>query len=145
MRIPDPAPDHTGWRLHRAARQWGEAFAARMVARGYPVFAQARAALIPAIGRDGTDQSDLARLGGLTRQAVQQHLDALVADGLVRREADPRDHRRKRVVFTEAGRQMLRVADAVKAEIDAAIDRSLGPQAAATLREQLGRLGDIVK
>ena len=110
--------DHIGWRLHQAASLWHGQFRQRMVARGYPVFAEARSALIPLITRSGVPQSGLADRAGISKQAVQQHLDALVADGLVERVGAPEDARRRLVRFTDRGSEMLAVGNATKQEIE---------------------------
>lgn len=144
MPPPTEPIDHTGWQLHMAARAWNRAFAQAMVARGFAAFAEPRAALLPLIGRQGVAQADLAPLAGLTKQAVQQHLDRLCAEGLVMREDDGRDGRRRRVVFTPEGLRMLSVADEVKRAIDAALARSLGAERLTALQGALHRLPDIV-
>lgn len=123
---PPELIDHIGWDLWTASDAWSSAFTARMVAAGHPWFAEARAALIPHIGRTGTDQALLSQRAGLTKQAVQQHLDDLTRDGIVHRQRDPRDARRKRVLLTQDGLNMLTLANSVKREIEAEYAEALG-------------------
>ena len=63
---------------------------------------------------------------GLSKQAVQQLVDGLVADGLVERRPDPADKRGNIVVFTRAGLSMLADANIVKLEIEDAYRAKLG-------------------
>ncbi|RVT87253.1 MarR family transcriptional regulator [Rhodobacteraceae bacterium CCMM004] len=133
--MTDP-PDHLGWDLARAAAAWQRRFVAAMMAQGWPVFAEARAAILPHIGRSGTPQAALAQALGMSKQAVQKHLDALERDGLIRRTAMD-DGRQRRVAFTEAGAAMIRDADRVKAALDADIVRGLGAERSNALRATL--------
>ena len=112
--------DHVGWRLFEAFRLWKEAFVAGMVERGYSWFSEARANLIGYMEVEGLRQTELVRRSGLTKQAVQQLLDDLVADGVLARIRDPSDGRGNLVVFTEDGQRMRRDANIVKRRIERA-------------------------
>ncbi|MEL6644977.1 MAG: MarR family winged helix-turn-helix transcriptional regulator [Pseudomonadota bacterium] len=137
----DPAaPDHIGLNLVRAAEAWEKDFNARMVAAGHTVFADARSRVIRYIGWAGIDQARLAGLSGMTKQAVNVHLDGLEAAGLVARVASPSDARQKRVVFTEAGLAMLADADRIKGEVEADYVRRIGSKPFADLRNALRAL-----
>jgi|SRR6516164_3872326 len=118
--------DHVGWRLFEAFRLWKEAFVAGMVERGYSWFSEARANLIGYMEVEGLRQTELVRRSGLTKQAVQQLLDDLVADGVLARIRDPSDGRGNLVVFTEDGQRMRRDANIVKRRIERAWRRHMG-------------------
>ena len=118
--------DHVGWRLFEAFRLWKEAFVAGMVERGYSWFTEARANLIGYMEVEGLRQTELVRRSGLTKQAVQQLLDDLVADGVLARIRDPSDGRGNLVVFTEDGQRMRRDANIVKRRIERAWRRHMG-------------------
>lgn len=124
--MPDAPPDHIGWTLYRAAQVWRVEFTAAMVAAGYGWFGQARANLLPHIGPAGLRQGDLVERARLTKQAVQQFVDELVADGILTREPDATDARARRVVLTAAGLAAMRDADRIKAEIEARWRARLG-------------------
>ncbi|MEM8812755.1 MAG: MarR family winged helix-turn-helix transcriptional regulator [Pseudomonadota bacterium] len=132
--------DHIGWRLWQAASDWKARFAESMVAAGHPWYGEARSAVIPFIGPDGVRQQDLVRKIGLTKQAVQQLVDDLERDGILRREPDPVDRRGRVIKFTEEGRAVLRAANRVKRDIESAYRRDLGPRDFETLFHLLGRL-----
>ena len=120
--------DHVGVLLWEATRRWKEELDAGLVALGYPWAAEARARIIMHVGRSGIRQSELVRRMGLSKQAVQQLLDDLVADGVVERKADAEDGRGRLIVFTAAGRRLLADANTVKEAIEARYRDVLGPK-----------------
>lgn len=127
---PAPRPgrtEHVGLALWRAAEAWRRRLSAEMTARGVPWYGEARAALIPLIGPGGARMADLAARSGLSRQAVHQHVEALEADGVLRREPDPDDARGRILRYTDAGLAVLREADAAKRRIEADYAARLGP------------------
>jgi DNA-binding MarR family transcriptional regulator len=128
---------HVGWSLWRAARAWKAAFVAAMAADGYAWFGDARAELLGLIPPEGIGQSALTGLSGLSRQAVQQSLDLLVADGMVERRPDPTDGRRFRVQATASGRAALAAATCAKRRIEADYLDRLGPEGFARLMAAL--------
>lgn len=62
---------------------------------------------------------------GLSKQAVQQLLDALVADGVLGRRPDPDDARARLVFFTHKGLKVLADANRVKKRIQSEYRRTL--------------------
>ena len=110
--------DHVGVDLWRAALAWRERLEAEMVARGHAWYGDARGAVAAHLDPAGLPQATLTRRMGMTKQAVQQLLDGLERDGIVRREADPADGRGKRVVYTPTGLAALRDAIVVKRAIE---------------------------
>lgn len=130
-------PDHIGWDLVRAARVWKAEFIEEVVRRGHAWFAEARGRIAEFIARDGTEQTAIAERSGLTKQAVAQHLDALEADGLIARETDPSDSRRRRVVWTRQGRDALADIDTAKRAVEERLKARIGPERFAALRSGL--------
>lgn len=137
MSGPPPLIDHLGWDLTRVARAWAARYHALWAEAGFDWADQARGALIPHIGRHGASQAEIARRAGLTRQAVQRHITALEADGIVRRLPDPEDARNRIVVFSAEGYAALAAGDRIKKTLEAEIDASLGPRKARELRALL--------
>ena len=113
-----------------------------MVAMGHPWFGEARAAVIAHMDRTGTRQAELAGRLGVSKQAIQQFVDDLVADGVVERRPDPDDRRGRIVVFTAAGRKLLADANAVKRRVEADFRRELGETAFKNLTAALKRLDE---
>jgi DNA-binding MarR family transcriptional regulator len=132
--------DHIGVDLWRAASAWRERLHAEMVARGHGWYGDARGAVAAHLEPGGMAQAALVARMGLTKQAVQQLVDGLEADGIVRREPDPEDGRGKRVVYTPRGRAALRDAVTVKRAIEADFRRALGDRAFEALRSALRKL-----
>ena len=118
--------DHVGWRLWRISGQWKAQFEAGMRARGYSWFGEARSNVVGFIGQNGLRQKELVRRMGLSKQAVQQLVDELVAEGIVERRPDPKDLRGNIIAFTRAGLAMLRDANVVKLSIEDAYKGKIG-------------------
>lgn len=111
-------PDHIGWTLWRATLAWRKDFLAEMVAAGHAWFAQARGNILVYIGPNGIRQTELAEKAGLTKQAVQQFIDELEADGIVHRTRDEKDARARWVRLTPAGEAAMQDADRIKVQIE---------------------------
>lgn len=135
-----PLIAHIGWSLWRANDHWMRAFRMRMVGAGYPWFSEARANVIPHIAREGTRQAVLAERMGLSKQAIQQFVDGLVADGLVERVLDPADARGRIVTFTRNGLSVLAAANRAKKAIEADYVTRLGTAHFRQLSEALAEL-----
>lgn len=133
----DDAPDHVGWALWQCCAAWKRRFGTEMRDAGYPAFAEARGSLLMHVGPGGIGQTELVALTGLTKQAVQQALEILEAEGLVQRTLDPDDARKRRVVRTEEGRAAFAKASAVKKRIDADLTAAIGAQALTEFRSHL--------
>lgn len=127
--MSSPPPDHIGWTLWRAAQLWRAEFTAAMVAAGHGWFGQARGNLMMHIGPKGLRQGDLVDRARLTKQAVQQFVDELVADGILLRVPDPTDARARWLRLTPAGEAAMRDADRIKAEIEARWKSAIGDDA----------------
>ncbi|MGF7007297.1 MarR family winged helix-turn-helix transcriptional regulator [Aminobacter sp. BE322] len=113
-----PLPDHVGWRLWQASRVWQAEFADTMRAAGHGWFSESRAGLLGHIARRGTRQAALIDRAGISKQAVQQLLDGLEAEGVIERAPDPEDKRGKLVLYTPKGLAALDDGDRIKLEIE---------------------------
>ena len=129
--------EHIGWDLWRTTQLWKRRFNREMTARGYVWFGEARGTLLAYISRNGTGQTELVNKSGMTKQAVQQHLDGLVEDGVIERAPDPIDSRRKLIRFTRQGLRSLAAANEVKQAIEADYRRTLGDAALDDLKQAL--------
>ena len=121
-----PLPDHVGWRLWQASRAWQGEFAEAMRAAGHGWFSESRAGLLGHIARRGTRQAALIERAGISKQAVQQLLDGLEAEGVIERVSDPEDKRGKVVVYTEKGLAALDDGDRIKLDIERRYRQHLG-------------------
>ncbi|MEO0496789.1 MAG: MarR family transcriptional regulator [Pseudomonadota bacterium] len=141
--MDQPKPiDHVGWDLFRAFAEWKTRFHDKMEDRGFAWMKEARGSLIQHIGPNGIAQAALVRKSGMTKQAVQQHVDGLVRDGIVERVADEKDARQKRVQLTAKGHQTAEIANQVKTEIDLEFAQIVGAARYATFKSALAAIID---
>ncbi|WP_395448020.1 MarR family winged helix-turn-helix transcriptional regulator [Aminobacter sp. UC22_36] len=118
--------DHVGWRLWQASRAWQAEFAEAMRSAGHGWFSEARASLLGHIPRRGIRQVALIERAGISKQAVQQLLDGLEAEGVIERLPDPQDKRGKLVHYTAGGLAALGDGDRIKLEIERGYRERLG-------------------
>lgn len=85
-------------------------------------------------------QQQLARVLGVSEQAVLQIVDDLAAAGLVVRDRDPQDRRRYALRLSEAGEDRLRRTGGVVEATETDFGRALGAQGRAELRALLAKL-----
>ena len=115
---------------------------AAVAAAGHSItLAQAR--LFQRVDHAGSRLGALATSAQLSKQAAGFLVDQLEAAGYVTREPDPADRRARLVRITARGHEVIAVATAVQAEVEAEWTRHLGEEAAAQLRRSLGRLREI--
>jgi DNA-binding MarR family transcriptional regulator len=132
--------DHVGWRLWRLARQWKVEFDGEMLRRGYPWVTEARNAVVGQLRPGGLPQSALTAALGVSKQAVQQFVDELVAEGAVERVPDPNDGRGKIVRLTALGTLSIVEGNAVKREIEKRYRKRVGADRMAVLNDVLSEL-----
>lgn len=134
--------DHIGLLLWQAAADWRSRMQEEMVSRGFPWHGEARGEVLAHIGPSGTSQSVLAERMGITKQAVQQLVDQLVADRVVKRVPDPDDGRAKRIELTALGRRDFTERNKVKRAIERRYRKKLGDNRFAQLEKALRMLID---
>jgi DNA-binding MarR family transcriptional regulator len=128
-----------GQLLFRAARLYNERALARVRAR-VPAARQAHTTLLPHIDFGGTRLTEIARRAGITKQAVGQLVDEMVALGMLRRQADPDDARAQLITFTEEGLEQMLAGIDVLDEIERTLAAAVGEGTLARLRRDLVRL-----
>jgi len=129
-----------GQLLGLAATRWRSQLRDGVAARGYPFFAEARSEVLVHVPPEGVAQAALSARMGMSKQAVQQFLDQLVADGAVTRESDPADKRLKTVRLTELGLRARDEADRTRRSLDADIRLAVGDKGYKRLRKALRKL-----
>jgi DNA-binding MarR family transcriptional regulator len=122
----DALPDHVGWRLWQASRAWQAEFAEAMRAAGHGWFSESRACLLGHVPRRGIRQAALIERAGISKQAVQQLLDGLEAEGVIERLPDAQDKRGKLVRYTARGLAALGDGDRIKLDIERGYRERLG-------------------
>jgi DNA-binding MarR family transcriptional regulator len=134
--------DHVGIRLWRLARQWKAQFDAQMLERGYPWITEARGAVIGRLRPGGLSQSALTAELGVSKQAVQQYIDDLVAEGAVERVPDPGDGRARIIRLTPRGIASITEGNEVKRQIEARYRERIGAERFDQLQAALDDLAD---
>lgn len=104
---------------------------------GHDWFTDARANLLAHVSPSGTPQSVLISRMGISKQAVQQLVDGLVAEGVLERLPDPKDSRSRIVRYTDGGADAIRTADRIKQKIENEYRARLGGQRFETLMDLL--------
>ena len=137
---PPTLIDHVGWRLWRLARQWKVEFDAEMLGRGFPWITEARGAVIGQLRPGGLPQSALTAALRISKQAVQQQVDELVAEGAVERVPDPEDGRGKIVRLTRRGVASIVEGNEVKRAIEQRYIAQIGERKFAALNDALDAL-----
>jgi DNA-binding MarR family transcriptional regulator len=89
------------------------------------------------LGPDGCRLSDLAARAGMTKQAIGAHVDYLEERGYVERVPDPADRRAKLVRPSQRGLSTMRAARMAFLDMEAELERDLGPDRMAAAREAL--------
>lgn len=79
----------------------------------------------------------VAALLGVTKQAASQLVDAMEADGYVRRTRDPGDARARLVSITPKGRSLLAEVEQIYADIEREWGRHIGDERVEAVRAAL--------
>ncbi len=92
-----------------------------------------------------TRAAELARVLGVSRQAIQQQINELERDELVTQIPDPEDRRANRIVFSEKGSQLINAALSSLREAEQTLAMRLGYDTVRHLRNALvADWGDVV-
>ena len=132
--------DHIGLLLWRAAEQWRSRMQQEMVRRGYPWHGEARGDVLAHVGPSGVSQAALAERMGISKQAVQQLVEQLVAERVRVRRPDPDDARARRIELTALGRRDFGERNKVKRMIERDYRRQLGDSRFSQLQKALAKL-----
>ena len=94
----------------------GELFK-RLHASGFNDIVPRHGVVLAYLRHDGVRATDLARLSGQLKQVVGVIVDDLEALGYVERRPDPADRRAKLIVPTRRGREQMKAATSIMADI----------------------------
>jgi DNA-binding MarR family transcriptional regulator len=118
---------NVGFLLAKASQRYNELLLERFAERGFDeIRASFGSVLVPLFERDGLRLGELAGAAKLSKQAMTGLVKQCEDAGLVERERDPVDGRAFNVRLTARGREFRAVAEAVLAELDEELVRSLG-------------------
>jgi DNA-binding MarR family transcriptional regulator len=108
---PEPLFDETRLLFH-ALKRWAEA-----LHHGLGLTVPMRAVLELALRKGPRTVPDMARLRGVSRQHVQQQVDALLERGLVERVENPAHKRSPQIALTDQGRALIQNMRARELEV----------------------------
>ncbi|MFH8973776.1 MarR family transcriptional regulator BagL/FevM [Streptomyces sp. NPDC017890] len=125
--------------LRRAGQAWTTLWQQRLPDLTSPQFA----VLLALDDHGSLDQSALGALAAVDRSTLTVLLDRLEARGLVTKEMDPANRRRRIVALTDAGLRRLTEAVEEAERLHARVEESLGEERTRQLVEMLRVLGDL--
>ncbi|MFD9499953.1 MarR family transcriptional regulator BagL/FevM [Streptomyces sp. NPDC060035] len=125
--------------LRRAGQAW-----AALWQQSLPDLTSPQFAVLLALDDHGSqDQSALGALAAIDRSTLTVLLDRLEARGLVTKEMDPANRRRRIVALTDTGRRCLTAAVQEAGQLHARVEDLLGERRLGQLVEMLRVLGDM--
>jgi DNA-binding MarR family transcriptional regulator len=93
-----------------------------------------------AIDTGADSAAELGRRMSVTKQAAAKTIATLVERGYVTRVADPSDGRRKQLVVTDLGRDVMAAGEAIFDDLHRAWQKTLGADELAALEAQLTKI-----
>ncbi|MEO8758062.1 MAG: MarR family transcriptional regulator [Devosia sp.] len=132
--------DDLGKLLQAAADSWQAQLRGALADHTPAAALGAGAAVLPHLGGASLLQTELTARMGLSKQAVQQLLDQLETQGLVRRVPDAADKRAKRVELTESGAAAAAKRQHAEAVLEDGLREGLGKKRFKSLRKALREL-----
>ncbi len=106
---------------------------------GYTPRTRTQTMILVNIADGVTRAAELARVLGVSRQAIQQQINELERDELVTQIPDPSDRRANRIVFSERGAQLIQTALQCLRQSEQTLSLRLGYDAVQTMRDTLSR------
>jgi DNA-binding MarR family transcriptional regulator len=112
----------------------------RLADEGYPDVRPGHGCVFRFVEPQGSRLTDLAERSGLTKQAVGEVVDDLMALGYIERVPDPSDARAKLIRLTAEGLEGKRTAERIFADIERRWARQVGRQRMTELRQTLAAI-----
>jgi DNA-binding MarR family transcriptional regulator len=123
--------------LLRAYYWMDESMQNGLIQAGFQPRTRTQTMILVNISNGITRAAELARVLGVSRQAIQQQINELEAENLVTQIPDPDDRRANRIMFSEQGARFMQAALASLREAEQALAARLGSDAVQTLRQIL--------
>lgn len=123
--------------LLRAYYWMDESLQNGLVQAGFQPRTRTQTMILINISNGITRAAELARVLGVSRQAIQQQINELERDELVTQIPDPEDRRANRIVFSEKGSRLINAALASLREAEQMLAMRLGFESVRHLRNAL--------
>jgi|SRR5215469_4523584 DNA-binding MarR family transcriptional regulator len=136
----DALPDHLARWLEAASKR----LHADLQAQGTLVYPELRGShrrILQMIPPQGVRITDLARIAGMTKQALGEFVDWLEQSGFVRSGRDPADGRVRLVTRTDRGDAAAEAATLAIAAVEREWRKEVGAEAFDTMKQALRHLG----
>ena len=137
MEDKDPIPVNLAQLLMRAFYWVDEGLQNGLKREGWPSITRAQSMVFVNIGEGVTRPSEIAAKLGVTRQAVHQTINELVAMGHIALVPDETDRRAKKVIFTEQGMSLGLAAINTLQEVEKTLAERLGDESVKVMRAAL--------
>jgi DNA-binding MarR family transcriptional regulator len=135
--MEDQPPEVLMRGLLRAYYWMDESLQNGLVQAGFQPRTRTQTMILINISNGITRAAELARVLGVSRQAIQQQINELERDDLVTQIPDPEDRRANRIVFSERGSQLITAALAALRQAEQALATRLGYDTVRHLRNAL--------
>jgi DNA-binding MarR family transcriptional regulator len=128
------------WLLRRVNQRYRRAIRGELEEAGLRDLPQRGYWALTSLATEARNASDLTREMGVTKQAVSQLVDTLVAAGYVDRQPNQADRRRTVLLLTTKGRRAVDVIESAVRATERHFIVEVGADSFDQLREVLGRL-----
>ncbi|XZE32387.1 MarR family winged helix-turn-helix transcriptional regulator [Pirellulaceae bacterium SH501] len=91
----------------------------------------------------GSTSNEIAKLAGVTKQAIAKSIASIEAKGYIKRKPNSDDGRSQMIVFTTKGRKLLTTCIAAIAQIESIYEAKLGERSFSNLKLSLTKLIEI--
>ena len=135
--MEDQPPEVLMRGLLRAYYWMDESLQNGLVQAGYQPRTRTQTMILINLWNGITRAAELARVLGVSRQAIQQQITELERDDLVTQIPDPEDRRANRIVFSERGARLINAALASLRQAEQALAVRLGYESLRSLRNAL--------
>ncbi|MGW8327692.1 MarR family winged helix-turn-helix transcriptional regulator [Streptomyces sp. NPDC055897] len=126
--------------LQRGARWFSDELMARLDAAGVDPITPAHAAVLAHLDSSASlSIAELARRAGVTRQTMHRAVTQLLDEGLLVSTPGPGFPRSTLIGLTDSGRRRRDVASGILRDLEQTLERQLGAEALAALRDGLTR------
>jgi DNA-binding MarR family transcriptional regulator len=141
---PASDPQALSWLLRRSVRRYAAPVAEALAGAGFADLPQRGVWAVSALAQSkpGLSGRDLVGRMGISKQAISQLVDNLVASGYVARRPSPDDRRRTLLQLTARGRGAARIIEETVARTESAMADILGRDRLLELHRALADLDE---
>lgn len=140
---PGHDPQALAWLLRASVRRFRAPVAIALREAGFGDLPQQGTWGLQVLATPGSSAKDLVVRMDITKQAVGQLVDTLVALGYAERLPYPDDRRRTLLSLTKRGEQAVLVIDRAVAEVEATMAEQIGGEELLQLARTLSALGNL--